>query len=181
MLTKWYCPHKEFNRSTINEQIWKVHKILVILFLKDAHIDTNISFVSVYYGVYCAKFYIWSFIAFNFTDWHCIIYSIDSETTWKDYSRIFEFMRIRRSLSFVISIMTNFLETGQMSGRYGKTIPKKKSIDFKRELIETVDSSDNKTSIWKSYPQNLFRLKNLEATKNNFRHFLYWKGINRVL
>lgn len=68
-----------------------------------------------------------------------------------------------------------------MSGRYGKTIPKKKSIDFKRELIETVDSSDNKTSIWKSYTQNLFRLKNLEATKNNFRHFLYWKGINRVL
>ena len=51
----------------------------------------------------------------------------------------------------------------------------------KKRRIETVDSSDNKTSIWKSYPQNLFRLKNLEATKNNFRHFLYWKGINRVL
>ena len=40
----------------------KVHKIITNLFLFNAHIELNISFLCVYYGFYCAKFDICSFI-----------------------------------------------------------------------------------------------------------------------
>ena len=40
----------------------KVHKIITNLFLFNAHIEFNISFLFVYYGFYCAKFDICSFI-----------------------------------------------------------------------------------------------------------------------
>ena len=40
----------------------KVHKIITNLFLFNAHIELNISFLFVYYGFYCAKFDICTFI-----------------------------------------------------------------------------------------------------------------------
>lgn len=40
----------------------KVHKIITNLFLFNAHIEFNISFLFVYYGFYCAKFDICTFI-----------------------------------------------------------------------------------------------------------------------
>ncbi len=40
----------------------KVHKIITNLFLFNAHIELNISFLCVYYGFYCAKFDICTFI-----------------------------------------------------------------------------------------------------------------------
>ena len=45
----------------------KVHKIITNMSLISAHIELNISFMSVYYGSYCAKFDICSFISINKT------------------------------------------------------------------------------------------------------------------
>ena len=43
-----------------------MHKIITNLFLFNAHIELNISFLCVYYGFYCAKFDICSFIVNSF-------------------------------------------------------------------------------------------------------------------
>ena len=41
----------------------KKNKIITNLSLQNAHIELTLSFVSVYYGFYCAEFDIYSFIA----------------------------------------------------------------------------------------------------------------------
>lgn len=45
----------------------KVYKIITKLSLQNAHIELNISFMSVYCGFYCVRFDIYSFIVYKIT------------------------------------------------------------------------------------------------------------------